>query len=113
MEKISDALVEDGKTLHKKFSDSDELIVAGELDYHDFSSPLARKVIFLQHELSRSGTPEDYDERKVADFRGRTKRFLTDLKDGCLTYGECREMEKKMKTVFPKFKLPRAGRKQR
>lgn len=111
MAKPSDALVEDGKTLQKKFSDADELIVAGELDFRDFSSPLAKRVIYLQRELSKSaGTPENYDEKKVADFRNRTKRFLTDLKDGSLTDSECKDINRKMKADFPKLKLPKAPR---
>ncbi|GEM_PF-5550278 len=112
MAKVSDALIADGKTLAKIFSDSDELINAGELDFEDFSSPLAKKVIYLQKELSKaSGTPQNYDEKKVIDFRNRTKRFLTDLKDGTLTEHECTDLNKRIKSVFPKLKLPKATRK--
>lgn len=112
MARPSDALIEDGKTLHKKFSDADELIVAGELDYRDFSSPLAKRVVYLQRELSKSsGTPENYDEKKVADFRNRTKRFLTDLKDGSLTDSDCRDLNRRIKAGFPKLKLPKSARK--
>lgn len=108
MATISEALVQDGKTLHKIFTDADELIVAGELNYNDFSSPLARKVIFLQHELSVKGSFENKDENKAADFRSRTKRFLTELKDGSLTEADCAELSRRLKHAFPKLVLPKA-----
>jgi len=112
MTKISAAMLDDGRTLENKFNDAEELIDAGDLNFTDFTSPLVRKVIYLQKELSKSsGRPQDYDERNVDDFRNRTKRFLTDLKDGAVTDGECREISKRMKATFPKFQLPKSIRK--
>ena len=111
MATVSDEMLQDGKTLERIFREADELISAGELDFRDFSSPLARKVIFLQHELSTKGSPESLDERKALDFRNRTKRFLTGLKDGSLTKHECSELARKIKHAYPKMSLPKGAKK--
>lgn len=106
MEKLSEAILNDGKLLQAKFVDADEMINAGELDYKDFTSRLVRKVIFLQKEFSKSDADDRYERNVLESFGGLARHFLTELKDGTLTQASERETSKKLNAIFPKFNVP-------
>ncbi len=108
---LSGELLEDGQILDRKFSDAEELISIGELDHQDFSSPLARKVIFLQGELVRERRTKRFEQRKVDDFMLLTRRFLSGLKDGKLTEQDCKVLDKRIKAAFPGLAVPKRLRK--
>ena len=67
MEKLSSSLQNDGRILEEQFMAADQLITAGELNYRDFSSPLVRRVIYLQFALSKDEVAERYENEKVTE----------------------------------------------
>ncbi len=113
MPKQSDTILSDGRILGEKFDAADGIISAGELDYRDFSSPLVRKVVFLQNEFSQEARLEKYDGDKVQEFHTEARHFLTELKDGTLTESDSREFSKRLKAIFPKIKGAKPAVKQR
>ncbi len=108
MEKLSESFLSDGRLLDQKFNEADGFISAGELGYHEFSSPLVRKIIYLQLKFSKEGVSERYDEKKVEKFRLLARRFLTQLKDGLLTEAGQRQVSKELKAIFPRHHTPKS-----
>lgn len=107
MQKLADSILTDGKLLSEKFKEAEGMISAGELDYKEFSSPVVRKVVFMQLELTKKGFHRLYGEREVETFRSTARHFLTGVKDGSITSADQREMSKQLKESFPEVVFPK------
>lgn len=105
VETVSETVLQDGKKLQAIFAAAEGIINAGELDYRSFASPTVRKAVFLQLELSKPEAVTRYGRDVTEAFRKKTKRFLTDLKDGTLTAESQRMLEKEIKAQFPKLAI--------
>lgn len=107
MQKLAESFLSDGRLLEEKFEAADGIIPAGELDYHEFSAPLVKWVVYCQFEFSKEGAEDRYDKEKVDGFRGVARHFLTELKDGTLTEAGKREASRHLKNIFPRMRTPR------
>ena len=106
MSKLSPSLQSDGRILEEKFTEADGLISAGELNYGDFSTPIVRKVVYLQNVFLQETITARYDDEKISEFRTMAKHFLTELKDGALTDFDRRQMGQNLNS-FPRLNVPK------